>query len=162
MVRFSHKEKKCAEVYILIQLFPATMWMSAPYCAFIVDRTRQWWDEERHLYDLYTSEFTLAELAEGDFPRKEQAIQLVRDLPRLAPMEEIEEIVEMYVAHYLVPSSDIRDGFHLAFACFYKMDYLLTWNCAHLANIRKQEHFRVINLRSVSSTLDWDCIPRPS
>jgi predicted nucleic acid-binding protein len=112
-----------------------------------IDRTRQWWDEERHLYDLYTSEFTLAELAEGDFPRKEQAIQLMRDLPRLAPMEEIEEIVEMYVAHYLVPSSDIRDGFHLAFACFYKMDYLLTWNCAHLANIRKQEHFRVINLR---------------
>ena len=60
-----------------------------PILRLHIDRTRQWWDEERHLYDLYTSEFTLAELAEGDFPRKEQAIQLVRDLPRLAPVEEL-------------------------------------------------------------------------
>ncbi len=57
------------------------------------------------------------------------------------------KFVEVYVANYLVPSIDLRDGFQLAFACFYKMDYLLTWNCAHLANVHKQEHIRIINLR---------------
>lgn len=118
-----------------------------PQLQLHIDRTRQWWDDERYLYNVYTSEFVLAELEEGDFPRKKEAIALVSDISRLAPSREIEKIVEVYVASYLVPSIDLRDGFHLAFACFYKMDYLLTWNCAHLANVHKQEHIRVINLR---------------
>ena len=112
-----------------------------------INRTKEWWDEERHLYDLYCSEFVLAELEEGKFPNKDKAIALVSDMPRLAPVKRIEEIVEVYVANHLVPSVDVRDGFHLAFACYYKIDYLLTWNCAHLANVHKQEHIKIINLR---------------
>lgn len=59
----------------------------------------------------------------------------------------IDDIVEAYLRNRLMPSYDIRDAVHLAFASFYKMDYLLTWNCRHLANVRKQEHIRVINGR---------------
>lgn len=118
-----------------------------PQLRLHIDRTRQWWDDERHLYDVYTSEFVMAELEEGNFPGKARAIALIHEIPRLKPSSEIQDIVEIYVANHLVPTVDLRDGFHLAFACFYKMDYLLTWNCAHLANIHKQEHIRIINMR---------------
>ena len=118
-----------------------------PQLRLHIERTRQWWDEERGLYDVYTSEFVMAELEEGNFPGKDSAIALLQQVPRLSPVAEIREIVEVYVANRLIPVIDLRDGFHLAFACFYKMDYLLTWNCAHLANIHKQEHIRIINMR---------------
>ena len=44
-----------------------------------------------------------------------------------------------------MPRHDIRDAFHLAFASHYKLDFLLTWNCKHLANARKQLHIRAVN-----------------
>lgn len=118
-----------------------------PQLKLHIDRTKQWWDREKHLYNVYTSEFVIAELREGDFPNKAESIKIVENIPRLAPVKGIEEIVETYIANHLVPKVDVRDGFHLAFACFYKIDYLLTWNCAHLANIHKQEHIRIINGR---------------
>ena len=35
----------------------------------------------------------------------------------------------------------------MVYASFYKIDFLLTWNCNHLANANKRQHIRVINTR---------------
>ena len=45
-----------------------------------------------------------------------------------------------------MPSKDTRDALHLAFSSVYKIDILLTWNCAHLANVNKKDHIRNINM----------------
>jgi hypothetical protein len=39
------------------------------------------------------------------------------------------------------------DALHLAYASFHKIDFLLTWNCNHLANANKRKHIRTINAR---------------
>lgn len=110
-----------------------------------INRTRAWWDQEKHAYDVYCSDFVELELTEVEFPGQSIALELIKDISRLAPNQEIEQIVETYLINYLMPSTDIRDAIHLAFASFYKMDYLLTWNIRHLANVRKREHIRLIN-----------------
>ncbi|MDI6784569.1 MAG: PIN domain-containing protein [bacterium] len=110
-----------------------------------VDLTRRWWNEERELYNLYVSELVMEELTTGEYPYQPEIIQLVADLARLAIVSEIEEIIEVYLKNRLMPHKDIGDAFHLALASYYKIDYLLTWNCQHLANVNKQEHIRVIN-----------------
>ena len=110
-----------------------------------VDRMRQWWDSEREQYDVYVSDFVVLELEEGDYPRQADARQLVQGMPRLAPDPQIDAIVEAYLAHRLMPRRDVRDALHLAFASHYKLDFLLTWNCQHLANARKQRHIRAVN-----------------
>lgn len=112
-----------------------------------ISRTREWWNRERHAYDLYTSAATLLELGEGEYPRKARAQSLMQDIALLTPDPILDDIVEAYLNHKLMPSYDVRDAIHLSFASYYKMDYLLTWNCRHLANIRKQEQIRVINMR---------------
>ena len=112
-----------------------------------IERTRIWWDAERDLYEVFVSPFVIRELQEGEFPGKAQALALLEHVRRLTPHPEIEDIVERYMENYLVPVNDDRDGFHLAFASFYKMDYLLTWNCAHLANVNKRQHIARINQR---------------
>lgn len=110
-----------------------------------IDRTREWWDVESGQYDIYMSDFVVAELEEGSYPRTAEALQLVHRLPRLAPAPEMQLIVEAYVSNRLMPRRDVRDAFHLAFASHYKMDFLLTWNCRHLANARKQLQIRTVN-----------------
>lgn len=110
-----------------------------------IDRTRIWWDEESHYYDLYTSPVVYRELSEGNHPFKSDVLQLIDGLASLSYNSDIERIVDVYVSKYLMPSSDTRDAFHLAFASYYKIDFLLTWNCAHLANVNKRQHITHVN-----------------
>ena len=83
---------------------------------------------------------------------KDFIIELIYNLPRLEVIPEIKDIVEIYLKNYLMPKRNIRDAFHLAIASYYKIEYLLTWNCEHLANVNKQEHIRIINNRIGLST----------
>ena len=85
------------------------------------------------------------ELQRGNYPQKEKVIRLVKGLSILPIVSEIEAIVQDYMKNYLMPSTDMGDAFHLAYASFYKIDYLLTWNCNHLANVNKKEHIETIN-----------------
>jgi predicted nucleic acid-binding protein len=119
-----------------------------------IERTRQWWDHERSHYDVYVSDLVLLELQDGSYPRQHEAIGLVASLPRLAPSPDLSDIVEAYLAHRLMPREDLRDALHLAFASYYRVEFLLTWNCQHLANARKQRHIRTVNtLLSLNSPL---------
>jgi predicted nucleic acid-binding protein len=108
--------------------------------------TRQWWDGlgERY-FDLVTSQPVLDELSRGRFPGKNDALELVGNLELLPIVEEIEEIVTVYISHSLMPKDAVGDALHLAMASFYGCDYLLTWNCKHLANANKYRHMRRIN-----------------
>jgi len=107
--------------------------------------TRDWWANERDSFDLYISELVLVELQRGDYPHKEKVIGLVKGIPILPIVSEIEDIVREYLKNYLMPRTDMGDAFHLAYASFFKMDYLLTWNCNHLANMNKKDHIDAIN-----------------
>ena len=60
-------------------------------------------------------------------------------------VREIEEIVRTYIDHLLMPANPAGDALHLAMASYHKCDFLLTWNCQHLANANKFQHIRVIN-----------------
>ena len=45
-----------------------------------------------------------------------------------------------------MPNPPSADAIHVAFASYYHMDYLLTWNIRHLANVRKDAHLRLVNM----------------
>ena len=111
-----------------------------------IARTRQWWDTERGDYECYISEAVLAELAEGDYPTQRQCLSLVDEMPELVITGEIEQIAAVYQARKLMPREPIRDALHVAIASFYRMDFLLTWNCKHLANANKTRRLRELNL----------------
>lgn len=109
-------------------------------------RTREWWDRERGGYECFISEVVIEELAEGDYPNKRQCLALVEGLPELAISEEIEQIAAIYQARKVMPRQPIRDAFHVAIAAYYRMDFVLTWNCKHLANANKTRHLKELNI----------------
>jgi len=111
------------------------------------DATRLWWHGQLAAYVPYVSDGVMDELNEGDWPGKNEALEIVASLPRLRVDQEVTAVAQRYVQECLVPQGLGGDALHLATACVYEMDFLLTWNIRHLANPNKQEHLTVINRR---------------
>lgn len=107
--------------------------------------TRRWWDNRRDDYELCTSDAVIDELERGEYPIRDEALSLVRNLTMLEVNEAVVDTVEAYLAHHLMPSDPAGDALHLALASNYKCDFLLTWNCRHLANANKFAHIRKVN-----------------
>lgn len=107
--------------------------------------TRQWWSTAHSRYHLVTSEAVTLELTNGDYPSRDDALSLLRELPLLEITPAVAEIVEAYIRHRLMPADPAGDALHLALASHHKCDFLVTWNCAHLANANKFGHIRRVN-----------------
>jgi len=118
---------------------------TSPAIVAMHDWTRQFWDERRTNYDLVTSEAVLGELRRGGAYHNEDALTMALAIPLLPVGAEIAGIVEAYVKHKLMPQDPAGDALHLALASFHACDYLVTWNCRHLANANKFGHIREIN-----------------
>jgi PIN domain len=107
--------------------------------------TRQWWADAVDLYELVTSPAVLDELAAGLPEYGAPRLALVRGLPLVSVEPAISEIVATYVRHKLMPGDPGGDALHLALASYHKCDFLVTWNCQHLANANKFGHIRRVN-----------------
>ena len=112
-----------------------------------IEINKKWWDEERINFDIWASEETINEIGYGNYPRKKEILEFMSNIPLLAPDDQITDIAQIYIDNYLMPNVLKGDALHLAYASFYKIDFLLTWNCNHLANANKRQHIRVINTR---------------
>ena len=108
--------------------------------------TQRWWDVAPERYELVTSPAVLDELAAGGIPeRSAKRLDLIRDLPLLPVESAIAEIVQGYIRHKVMPADPGGDALHLALASSHKCDFLVTWNCRHLANANKFGHIRRVN-----------------
>ncbi len=100
-------------------------------------------------YELYVSNETVRELKDAGYPaeKRTKCLALVDALSRLAISPEVVDLANYYVGEGAMPSNDFGDAYHLAFATWYRLEYLLTWNCRHLANANKFEHIELLNSR---------------
>jgi hypothetical protein len=114
---------------------------------FMIKTTKEWWMKEHQKYKIFISSETIKELSIGEYPNKEEIIRFSLEIDVLPESEEIQQIVESYLLNNIMPKKGIGDAFLLAYTSYYKIDYLLTWNCKHLANANKKQHIRIVNNR---------------
>lgn len=117
-----------------------------------IEETRRWWAEESGRYELWISDAVIQELSLGNYPRKTEILEFIQPISVLEYALDLEHIVTFYVDNFVMSKSLIGDAVHLAYASYYGIDFLLTWNCNHLANARKKKHIMVINGRLGLST----------
>ena len=86
------------------------------------------------------------ELNAGEHPNKKECLKLLEDVPLVLVEPGIAAIVQTYIQRKVMPENPVGDALHLALASFHKCDFLLTWNCKHLANANKFGHIRQINV----------------
>ena len=107
--------------------------------------TRQWWSVAANRYELVTSPAVVDELAAGPEDRSAEWLALIAGFPILTVEPPIIEIVQAYIQHKVMPRDPTGDALHLALASYHKCDFLVTWNCEHLANANKFGHIRRVN-----------------
>jgi len=107
--------------------------------------TRQWWHEYADDCTLLTSVAVIEELQRGTGGKNEERISLLDRAMVLPISDEVIEIAQVYIDKLVMPRDPKGDALHLAFASYHKADFLLTWNCTHLANANKFHHIRVVN-----------------
>ena len=100
--------------------------------------TREWWDKERGRFRLYSSLAVRAEISKGDASAVARRLLVMADIPELEVTAEIEPLASAIVQLLGLPPKAEMDATHVAFAIVHRMDYLLTWNCTHLANATLQ------------------------
>jgi hypothetical protein len=98
-----------------------------------IEATKRWWSDERQKYRLFVSVVVNDEIARGDPEIAEQRRQLIVRLPRLRVTTTVVQLAGRLLEYLALPESARPDAFHLALACHYDMDFLLTWNMKHIA-----------------------------
>lgn len=105
--------------------------------------TREWW-ATRSTFDLYISQLVLDEAAAGDPSAAAQRVEALRDLPLLELTMEATGLARDLVRLAALPSKAAADALHIAIAAVNGLDYLLTWNCAHIANATMRSKIEAI------------------
>ena len=96
--------------------------------------THEWWDTARDRFDVYVSQAVLDEIRRGDPRYVAKRSEIVREVEVLAFTDDIGFLIREYRARLVLTGSAANDLAHFAYSVSYNMDYLVTWNCRHIAN----------------------------
>lgn len=96
--------------------------------------TQEWWDGKRREFDLFISEFVVAEASGGDPDAANRRMAALAGLPKVRLTTETTDLAKALLEPGPIPKRAALDAFHIAAAVSGGADYLLTWNFKHLAN----------------------------
>ena len=98
--------------------------------------THQWWNSERDNYQLVTSQYVLDEASAGDANLASQRLESLESIPLLSLDPAIDAIASEFMSRAILPPNASVDALHIASVAHHRIEYLLTWNCKHIANAK--------------------------
>lgn len=98
--------------------------------------TVEWWRNQRQEYDLFISQIVIDEARAGDPEMAAKRMAAIEDLSLLEINEDVTHLADGLVESRAVPKNAALDALHISVACVGGVDYLLTWNCKHIANAK--------------------------
>jgi len=107
--------------------------------------TRQWWETRRSYFQLYSSQAVVKETSQGDVAIASQRLEILRDLALLELNQSVLDLAENFLGRSNLPAKADVDAVHIVAATIHGMDYLLTWNCKHIANAQMQRKLAEIS-----------------
>jgi predicted nucleic acid-binding protein len=109
------------------------------------DLTIRWWEHELPEYRAVISPLVVREIERLPEPHRTGYLNLIRPIEQLELPDEAGILADGYISRGIFHRKYIADALHVALASFYKIDYLVTWNFGHLANVRRQARIRLFN-----------------
>jgi predicted nucleic acid-binding protein len=120
--------------------------------------TREWWPGAMERFEPFISQIVIEEAALGDQEAARRRLEVIEDLPRLEINEKVYEVAARYMEKLEIPQKSLRDALHLAASSVHIIDYLVTWNCAHIANGEVIKKLTVLN-RMLALHMPVICTP---
>jgi hypothetical protein len=96
--------------------------------------TQAWWETSLPHLRAFVSPVVIEEARQGDRVQAARRLAALSAFEVLPATTEVERLAKLYMHTLALPAKALRDAAHLAFASIWNMDYLVSWNCAHIAN----------------------------
>jgi predicted nucleic acid-binding protein len=96
--------------------------------------TLEWWERRRRDFELVSSELVLDEARRGDSAVAQDRLAFLAGLALLRTTPEAEQLAGAIISAGVLPDRAFADALHIAVAAVHEVDYLMTWNCTHIAN----------------------------
>ncbi|HZH35334.1 MAG TPA: type II toxin-antitoxin system VapC family toxin [Pyrinomonadaceae bacterium] len=96
--------------------------------------THEWWTFRRDMFDLLTSEIVVQESSKGDVQMVQKRLVILASIALVEVNDEANNLAAALLAGKAVPEKAAVDALHISIAAVHKSNYLLTWNCKHIAN----------------------------
>lgn len=96
--------------------------------------TLEWWQTQRDKFELLISEFVIAEASMGNPDAAQRRLAAVANLVELEANESVRNLGKALIEHHALPVKAEIDAYHVAIAAVHGVEFLLTWNCTHIAN----------------------------
>ena len=106
--------------------------------------TEDWWANRRSLFECSVSQVVIDEASVGDPTEVQKRLAILGGLPILAITDDANALTQAIMAAGILPPQVVRDAAHVAVAAVHAVDYLLTWNCKHLANAQLARRIAVV------------------
>lgn len=111
-----------------------------------IELTKEWWELHSNTFALYISQVVLDEVARGDAEIALKRLEIVNGLPLVELNQSVRSLAAQFLARSNLPPKASDDAVHIAAATVHGLDYLLTWNCKHIANAQIQRKLEEISL----------------
>ena len=96
--------------------------------------TLEWWELERPKFELVISEFVIAEASLGHPEAAQRRLAALLGLVELQATQAVKALGRELITRNALPAVAEIDALHVAIAAVNGIEYLLTWNCTHIAN----------------------------
>ncbi len=96
--------------------------------------TLDWWETQRANYNIFVSELVVSEASKGHPEASLRRLAVINDLPLILISEEVRGLAQALIENHALPQKAEADAYHVAIAVIHGIEYLLTWNCTHIAN----------------------------
>ena len=106
--------------------------------------TQDWWENRRSQFECSVSQVVIDEASVGDPTEVQKRLAIIGGLPSLAITDDANALTQAIMAARILPPQAVRDAAHVAVAAVHAVDYLLTWNCKHLANAQIARRIAVV------------------
>jgi hypothetical protein len=98
------------------------------------ETTREWWANRKEAFDLFVSQTVTEEAKEGDVDAAQRRLEFLKQFPLLDIGDDARNLAKALMVGVPLPPKAQADALHIAVAAVNGMNYLLTWNCTHIAN----------------------------
>jgi len=96
--------------------------------------TKEWWKKRKRAFDIYISQLVVDEAKAGNDETARERLKAIGGLPLLDITEKVGRLAIRILTSGVIPKKAATDAAHIAIATVHGMEYLMTWNCVHLAN----------------------------
>ncbi|MBN2089230.1 type II toxin-antitoxin system VapC family toxin [candidate division KSB1 bacterium] len=96
--------------------------------------TNEWWLNQKDKFDIYISQFVFDEVSSGDPRLAKKRIKIISKFPKLEISDDVKLLAASFIDSKVIPIKAVIDAAHIAVAAVHNMNFLMTWNCAHIAN----------------------------